>query len=90
LRSLLKFMAWRSTLRVLYGLANLKTSPKTTTLMRNRPWETWMMTPRPNPLEEELDITALEATTSVQDDWLHRGPFLLEMDFHTYIRFTVR
>ena len=27
------------------------------------------------PLEEELDITALEATTSVHDDWLHRVPF---------------
>ena len=42
------------------------------------------------PLEEELNITALEATTSAHDDWLHRGPCLFDMDFHTYIRFTVR
>ena len=42
------------------------------------------------PLEKELVITALEATTSAHDDWLHRGPFLFDMDFHTYIRFTVR
>ena len=24
------------------------------------------------------------------DDWLHRGMFLFHMDFHTYVRFTVR
>ena len=42
------------------------------------------------PLEESLDITALEATTSAHDDWLHRGPFLFDMDFHTYVRFTIR
>ena len=41
-------------------------------------------------LEEDLDISALEATTSAHDDWLHRGPFLFDMDFHTYMRFTVR
>ena len=41
-------------------------------------------------LEETFDITALEATTSAHDDWLHRGPFLFDMDFHTYMRFTVR
>ena len=41
-------------------------------------------------LEEELDITVFEATTSVHDDWLHRGLFLFDMDFHTYVRFTVR
>ena len=40
--------------------------------------------------EEDLDITALEATTSAHDDWLHRGPFLFDMDFYTYMRFTVR
>ena len=40
--------------------------------------------------EEDLHITALESTTSAHDDWLHRGPFLFDMDFHTYIRFTVR
>ena len=42
------------------------------------------------PLEKDLDIAALDATTSAHDDWLHRGPFLFDMDFHTYIRFTVR
>jgi hypothetical protein len=42
------------------------------------------------PLEENLEISALETTTSPHDDWLHRGPFLFDMDFHTYIRFTVR
>jgi len=41
-------------------------------------------------LEEDLHITALEATTSAHDDWLHRGPYLFDMDFHTYMRFTVR
>ena len=42
------------------------------------------------PFEQDLDVSALEATTSAHDDWLHRGPFLFDMDFHTYIRFTVR
>ena len=40
--------------------------------------------------EEDLNVTALDATTSAHDDWLHRGPFLFDLDFHTYIRFTVR
>jgi hypothetical protein len=40
--------------------------------------------------EEDLDISALDATTSAHDDWLHRGPLLFDMDFHTYQRFTVR
>ena len=40
--------------------------------------------------EEDLDITALEATTSAHDDWLHRGSFLFNMDFYTYMRFTIR
>jgi hypothetical protein len=40
--------------------------------------------------QDELDITALEATTSAHDDWLHRGPFLFNVDFHTYMRFAVR
>ena len=42
------------------------------------------------PSEEGLDITALEVTTSAHDDWLHRGPFLFDLDFHTYIRYTLR
>ena len=40
--------------------------------------------------EEDLDITALDATTSAHDDWLHRGPYLFDMDFYTYMRYTVR
>ena len=40
--------------------------------------------------EEYLNISALEATTSAHDDWLHRGKLLWHMDFHTYIRFTLR
>jgi hypothetical protein len=40
--------------------------------------------------EDDLDITALDATTSAHDDWLHRGKFLWPMDFHTYMRFTAR
>ena len=40
--------------------------------------------------QDDLNITAFEATTSAHDDWLHRGPFLFEMDFHTYMRFAVR
>ena len=44
----------------------------------------------PEAWEESLDITALETTTSAHDDWLHRGPFLFDMDFHTYVRFTAR
>ena len=42
------------------------------------------------PFGDDLEISALEATTSAHDDWLHRGSFLFDMDFHTYIRFTVR
>ena len=42
------------------------------------------------PLEEDLEISALETTTSPHDNWLHRCSFLFDMDFHTYIRFTVR
>ena len=40
--------------------------------------------------EENLDISAFKATTSAHDDWLHRGPFLFDMDFHTYMRFVDR
>ena len=40
--------------------------------------------------EENLDVPASKATTSAHDDWLHRGPFLFDMDFHTYMRYTER
>ena len=41
-------------------------------------------------LEGDLNVTAMEATTSAHDDWLHRGPFLFDVDFHTYMRFVER
>ena len=41
-------------------------------------------------VEENLDIAAFAATTSAHDDWLHRGPYLFDMDFYTFMRFTVR
>ena len=31
-----------------------------------------------------------ELRRGAHDDWLHRGPFLFDMDFHTYMRFTIR
>ena len=37
--------------------------------------------------EEETDktkVTTLRATTSAHDDWLHRGPWLYDLDFYTY------
>ena len=40
--------------------------------------------------ETPLLVTGLEFTTSAHDDWLHRGPFLYDLDFHTYIRCVCR
>ena len=40
--------------------------------------------------EEAADISALSHTTSAHDDWLHRGPFLYDMDFHTYVTYVNR
>ena len=40
--------------------------------------------------EEAYDVSALQSTTSAHDDWLHRGPHLFALDWHTYMRFTVR
>ena len=43
-------------------------------------------------LEEEVHIEevprtrGLTNTTSAHDDWLHRGPFLHDLDLHTYVR----
>ena len=39
---------------------------------------------------EQYEITTLETTTGAHDDWLHRGPFLFELDWHTYMHYTVR
>ena len=55
-----------------------------------QPSETLAHGAEAEPFEDDLGISALEATTSAHDDWLHRGPFLFDMDFHTYIRFTIR
>ena len=38
----------------------------------------------------DLEITTLTNTTSLHDDWLHRGPFLADLDLHTYIAHVVR
>ena len=37
-----------------------------------------------------LSTRALSQTTSAYDDWLHRGPFLHELDFYTYVRYVHR
>ena len=36
--------------------------------------------------EEEVSVHAFSKTTSLHDDWLHRGPYLYEMDLHNYVR----
>ena len=45
---------------------------------------------RAEEIEDENPIQAFAQTTSVHDDWLHRGPYLYDMDIHTYIRFIQR
>ena len=40
--------------------------------------------------EQAFEISALDATTNCHDGWLHRGTFLFDMDFHSYVRFTMR
>ena len=37
-----------------------------------------------------MDITTLTNTMSVYDDWLHRGPFLADLDLHTYVAHVLR
>ena len=37
-----------------------------------------------------IDITTLTNTTSVYDDWLHRGLFLADLDLHTYVAHVLR
>jgi len=50
--------------------------------------------PPAGPEREDLmvtvDITTLTNTTSVYDDWLHRGPFLADLDLHTYVAHVYR
>jgi len=39
---------------------------------------------------EMLHMKQLRATTSVHDDWLHRGPFLHDAPFHVYAQYVDR
>ena len=41
-------------------------------------------------MTDDLEITTLTNTTSLHDDWLHRGAFLADLDLHTYIAHVVR
>lgn len=41
-------------------------------------------------VEQTVNISALNHTTSAHDDWLHRGPFLYDLDFHTYVEYVHR
>ena len=41
-------------------------------------------------LEDTITITTLTNTTSLHDDWLHRGPFLVDLDLHTYVAHVIR
>ena len=41
-------------------------------------------------LTTTIEVTTLTNTTSVYDDWLHRGPFLADLDLHTYVTYVLR
>ena len=41
-------------------------------------------------LTDTIEIGTLTNTTSVYDDWLHRGPFLADFDLHTYVAYVLR
>ena len=43
-----------------------------------------------NDITDDLEITTLTNTTSLHDDWLHRGPFLADLDLHTCVAHVVR
>ena len=40
--------------------------------------------------ENQQETVTFQETTSPHDDWLHRGPYLFELDFYTYITFVMR
>ena len=44
----------------------------------------------PDDLTNTIEITTLTYTTNVYDDWLHRGPFLADLDLHTYVAYVLR
>ena len=37
-----------------------------------------------------IQMKTLRSTTSTHDDWLHRGPYLHDMAFHTYVEYIDR
>ena len=39
---------------------------------------------------DKLQMKTLRSTTSAHDDWLHRGPYLHDMAFHTYVEYCDR
>ena len=39
---------------------------------------------------DKLQMKTLRPTTSAHDDWLHRGPYLHDMAFHTYVEYCDR
>ena len=39
---------------------------------------------------DTLQMKTLRCTTSAHDDWLHRGPYLHDMAFHTYVEYCDR
>ena len=41
-------------------------------------------------LEDTITITTLTNTTNLHEDWLHRGPFLVDLDLHTYVAHVIR
>ena len=40
--------------------------------------------------EDLIQMKTLRSTTSTHDDWLHRGPYLQDMPFHTYTEYIDR
>ncbi len=46
--------------------------------------------PEVEDIVDTMDITTLSNTTSAHDDWLHRGPFLPDLDLHTYVAHVLR
>ena len=40
--------------------------------------------------EDAWPVQTFSKTSTLYDDWLHRGPYLYEMDLHNYIRFIQR
>ena len=41
-------------------------------------------------LVDTINITTLTNTTSLHDDWMHRGSFIVDLDLHTYVAHVIR